>query len=107
MAIAPSRRSSPPAMSMIWRTRSLRLRQHNYRWCRACRNGQLDKQIAYELGVVESTIESHMTTAPAKLGVQNARCAGGPRAGIRADRHSVLTACKWRFSVLPVLTYFE
>lgn len=34
-------------------------------------DGQLNKQIAYELGVAESTIKSHMTTVLAKLGVQN------------------------------------
>lgn len=34
-------------------------------------NGQLNKQIAWELGVAESTIKSHMTTVLAKLGVQN------------------------------------
>ncbi|PBN43709.1 LuxR family transcriptional regulator [Sphingobium sp. D43FB] len=34
-------------------------------------DGQLNKQIAWELGVAESTIKSHMTTVLAKLGVQN------------------------------------
>jgi DNA-binding NarL/FixJ family response regulator len=34
-------------------------------------HGQLNKQIAFELGVAESTIKSHMTTVLAKLGVQN------------------------------------
>ena len=34
-------------------------------------DGQLNKQIAYDLGVAESTIKSHMTTVLAKLGVQN------------------------------------
>jgi len=34
-------------------------------------NGQLNKQIAYELGVAESTVKSHMTTVLTKLGVQN------------------------------------
>ncbi len=34
-------------------------------------DGQLNKQIAYEMGVAESTIKSHMTTVLAKLGVQN------------------------------------
>ncbi|EIZ81266.1 LuxR family two component transcriptional regulator [Novosphingobium sp. Rr 2-17] len=34
-------------------------------------NGQLNKQIAWELGVAESTVKSHMTTVLAKLGVQN------------------------------------
>lgn len=34
-------------------------------------NGQLNKQIAWEMGVAESTIKSHMTTVLAKLGVQN------------------------------------
>ncbi len=34
-------------------------------------HGQLNKQIAWELGVAESTIKSHMTTILAKLGVQN------------------------------------
>lgn len=34
-------------------------------------DGQLNKQIAYELGVAESTIKSHMTIVLAKLGVQN------------------------------------
>lgn len=33
--------------------------------------GQLNKQIAHELGVTESTIKAHMTTVLAKLGVQN------------------------------------
>lgn len=34
-------------------------------------DGQLNKQIAYELGVAESTIKSHMTIVLSKLGVQN------------------------------------
>jgi len=34
-------------------------------------DGQLNKQIAWDLGVAESTIKSHMTTVLAKLGVQN------------------------------------
>lgn len=34
-------------------------------------DGQLNKQIAWELGVAESTIKSHMTTVLAKLGVQS------------------------------------
>ncbi|MBA4090758.1 MAG: LuxR family transcriptional regulator [Sphingobium sp.] len=34
-------------------------------------DGRLNKQIAFDLGVAESTIKSHMTTILAKLGVQN------------------------------------
>ena len=51
-------------------------------------DGQLNKQIAYELGVAESTIKSHMTTVLAKLGVQNrTQAALAARAlGLGADR---------------------
>jgi len=50
--------------------------------------GQLNKQIAYELGVAESTIKSHMTTVLAKLGVQNrTQAALAARAlGLGSDR---------------------
>ncbi|WP_336958975.1 response regulator transcription factor [Sphingobium aquiterrae] len=34
-------------------------------------NGRLNKQIAYDLGVAESTIKAHMTVILSKLGVQN------------------------------------
>lgn len=34
-------------------------------------DGQLNKQIAFELGIAESTVKSHMTTVLTKLGVQN------------------------------------
>ncbi|MDF0543560.1 response regulator transcription factor [Sphingobium sp. H39-3-25] len=34
-------------------------------------DGRLNKQIAYDLGVAESTIKAHMTVILAKLGVQN------------------------------------
>ncbi len=51
-------------------------------------DGQLNKQIAWELGVAESTIKSHMTTVLAKLGVQNrTQAALAARAlGLGADR---------------------
>ena len=35
------------------------------------RTGQLNKQIAYELGVSEATIKTHMTAILRKLGVNN------------------------------------
>jgi DNA-binding NarL/FixJ family response regulator len=34
-------------------------------------DGRLNKQIAYDLGVAESTVKAHMTVILAKLGVQN------------------------------------
>ena len=38
---------------------------------RGVRSGQLNKQIAYELGIAEATVKAHMTALMRKLNVRN------------------------------------
>jgi Response regulator containing a CheY-like receiver domain and an HTH DNA-binding domain len=35
------------------------------------RSGQINKQIAYELGIAEATVKAHMTTIMRKMNVRN------------------------------------
>ncbi len=51
---------------------------------RGVHSGQLNKQIAYDLGIAEATVKAHMTTLMRKLNVRNRT-----QAAIAAQRMSL------------------
>jgi len=52
-------------------TRSTRLTPTQLKVLRGVRSGQLNKQIAYDLGIAEATVKAHMTALMRKLNVRN------------------------------------
>jgi len=54
----------PPAMPV-------RLTPTQIKVLRGVHSGQLNKQIAYELGIAEATVKAHMTALMRKLNVRN------------------------------------
>ena len=81
------------------RAATLNARQRDV-WLRVVR-GQLNKQIAAELGLVERTVKLHRARAMAKLGATStaemARIARAPRIGLNgaSPKGSVMTARNW------------
>jgi DNA-binding NarL/FixJ family response regulator len=57
----PARDGSPP----------VRLTPTQIKVLRGVHSGQLNKQIAYDLGIAEATVKAHMTALMRKLKVQN------------------------------------
>jgi DNA-binding NarL/FixJ family response regulator len=49
----------------------IRLTPTQLKVMRGVRSGQLNKQIAYELGIAEATVKAHMTALMRKLKVRN------------------------------------
>ena len=49
----------------------VRLTPTQIRVMRGVHSGQLNKQIAYELGIAEATVKAHMTALMRKLNVRN------------------------------------
>ena len=49
----------------------LRLTPAQIKVMRGVRSGQLNKQIAFELGIAEATVKAHMTALMRKLNVRN------------------------------------
>ena len=50
---------------------SLRLTPTQIKVLRGVHSGQLNKQIAYDLGIAEATVKAHMTALMRKLNVRN------------------------------------
>ena len=50
---------------------SVRLTPTQIKVLRGVRSGQLNKQIAYDLGIAEATVKAHMTALMRKLNVHN------------------------------------
>jgi len=50
---------------------AVRLTPTQIKVMRGVRSGQLNKQIAYELGIAEATVKAHMTALMRKLNVRN------------------------------------
>jgi len=61
-----AKRAEMPAASA-----SLRLTPTQIKVMRGVRSGQLNKQIAFELGIAEATVKAHMTALMRKLNVRN------------------------------------
>ncbi|PXA96606.1 DNA-binding response regulator [Nostoc sp. 3335mG] len=51
--------------------RPVRLTPTQMKVMRGVHSGQLNKQIAYELGIAEATVKAHMTALMRKLNVRN------------------------------------
>ena len=52
-------------------TSEVRLTPTQIKVMRGVHSGQLNKQIAYELGIAEATVKAHMTALMRKLNVRN------------------------------------
>jgi len=52
-------------------TRSTNLTPTQFKVLQGVRSGQLNKQIAYDLGIAEATVKAHMTALMRKLNVRN------------------------------------
>ncbi|WP_456057543.1 response regulator [Alcaligenes endophyticus] len=71
---APSLHQSTPGAGLEEKQAAARVRQltpQQFRVLQMVGTGQLNKQIAYELGISEATIKAHMTAILRKLGASN------------------------------------
>jgi DNA-binding NarL/FixJ family response regulator len=71
-AFPPTRQigATPVAIAPAAKT-DIRLTPTQLKVLRGVRSGQLNKQIAYDLGIAEATVKAHMTALMRKLNVRN------------------------------------
>lgn len=67
---APASGPDQPAQS-ISGAAAVRLTPTQFKVMQGVRSGQLNKQIAYDLGIAEKTVKAHMTALMRKLNVRN------------------------------------
>jgi DNA-binding NarL/FixJ family response regulator len=71
---APASGPDQPAQSLAQSTSgapAVRLTPTQFKVMQGVRSGQLNKQIAYDLGIAEKTVKAHMTALMRKLNVRN------------------------------------
>jgi DNA-binding NarL/FixJ family response regulator len=68
---SPSRGDNPRPADSEGAPTPVRLTPTQLKVMRGVRSGQLNKQIAYELGIAEATVKAHMTALMRKLNVRN------------------------------------
>jgi DNA-binding NarL/FixJ family response regulator len=66
-----TRRHETSSIELPRATDGVRLTPTQLKVMRGVHSGQLNKQIAYELGIAEATVKAHMTALMRKLNVRN------------------------------------